>query len=116
MTVTSVVYMLIAQDMERAVAFWTGSLGLARRHGDENWTELEVAGSTVALHGGHDGSRNATGLSLIVDDIEAAAAGVAETGGQVLQEPRDRPGEPIILANVVDTEGNEFSLTQMKDR
>ena len=116
MAVTNVVYMLMAQDMERAVAFWTGSLGLARRHGDENWTELEIAGSTVALHGGHDGSRNASGLGFTVDDIEAAVAAVAAAGGEVVHEPRDRPGEPIILANLVDTEGNEFSLTQMKER
>ena len=43
--------------------------------------------------------------------LEAVVIG----GGKILLPPQDRPGEPIILAEVVDTEGNGFMLSQNKE-
>ncbi len=105
MKVTSVKYLLMAQDMDRAIRFWNSSFGFSKRYGDEHWTELDAAGACLALHGGGDGSTRTTELGVEVDDIEAAVVVVAAAGGRVLNPPRYRPGEPIILADVVDTEG-----------
>ncbi len=51
-------------------------------------------------------------MSFQVNDIEAACKDVVEGGGRVLSGPSDRPGEPIRLADLADTEGNRFMLSQ----
>ena len=53
-----------------------------------------------------------TGLGFVVDDLDAACKQVAAAGGTIVTAPRDRPGEPIRLADVADTEGNVFSLAE----
>jgi predicted enzyme related to lactoylglutathione lyase len=111
-TVRGVKYMLLAEDMERAIAFWGEVFGATRTFGDEHWSETDLAGTTIAFHGGHDGGDNASGVSVEVADIEAAAATVDAHGGRVLDGPSRTPGEPVILATCADTEGNRFMLSQ----
>lgn len=117
MRVQKTYFMLMAQDMDRALAFYEGALGLRRVFSSPFWSELKSGGAVVALHGGGDGSRQRTGLGFEVDDLEAACAAVAAHGGHVERAPEDRPrkagpGEPIRLAEVRDPEGNVFSLAQ----
>src|SRR5437660_881486 len=57
-----------------------------------------------------------TGLGFYVDDIEAACAAVASSGGRVVKRPEERPGEGITLATAVDTEGNRFSIAEPTPR
>ena len=71
-----------------------------------------VPGDRVALHGGHDGSRNPTGLSLQYADVLAMAEKIAEGGAKILQAPEQREGEPILLGVFRDAEGNEVFMTQ----
>ena len=70
------------------------------------------SGRLLLLHGGGDGEFRKTGLSLQVSDIEAACKEVEAGGGSVLEGPAERPGEPIKLAHLVDTEGNAFDIAQ----
>ena len=112
MEIIAIKHVLWAQDMDRAVAFWRDAFGLSVRFGDAAWTELAAGEHTVALHGGHDGGRVVSGLSIEVDDMAAAQQALLAAGGRVVHGPERRPGEPIILAGVVDTEVNEFKLTQ----
>jgi len=51
-------------------------------------------------------------LSFQVNDIEAARKEVVEGGGRVLSGPSGRPEGPIRLADLADTEGNRFMLSQ----
>ncbi len=53
-----------------------------------------------------------TGLSLVVDDIEAAVAAVRAGGGTVTSGPTAPGGEGILLADLVDSEGNGFMVSQ----
>ena len=76
------------------------------------WSELAHGDAIVALHGGGKGEFCTTGLGLQVNDIRAACREVEAGGGTIASPPMERPGEPIILAEVVDTEGNQFSLTE----
>jgi len=103
--------MLMAQDVRRAAAFWQGAFELRRLSGDEHWMELSWGGAVIALHDGHDGSLNQTGLSLEVDNIHAAAEAVRSAGGSVPGLPR-LEHEIVWLADCVDTEGNAFMLSQ----
>lgn len=112
MPVSKVYFMLMAQDMDRAIAFYEATFGLSRHFASPFWSELGWRGAVVALHGGHDGGRVVSGLGFEVDDLEAACAAVVAAGGVIEQGPEDRPGEPIRLATARDPEGNVFSIAQ----
>lgn len=112
MKVESVKYMLMAQDMYRGIAFYENVLGLEVKSKSETWSEMGFGGAIIALHGGGSGKFTSRGLSFQVDDIETACKDVRGGGGKVLTGPSSRPGEPIILANLVYTYGNGFMLSQ----
>ncbi len=102
----------MAQNMERAVRFYRDVIGLKVEFESADWTELSFGSAIVALHGGGTGAYQKTGLSLQVRDIVSACKEIEAGGGKVASQPQTRPGEPIKLAEVMDTEGNVFSLTQ----
>lgn len=105
-------FMLLAADMRRAVAFYRDVLGLEEVFVSDFWTELRHGDAIIALHGGHDGSRNPTGLSFQYEDVLALAEKVAKAGAKVIQPPQQREGEPILLGVFRDAEGNEVFITQ----
>lgn len=112
MKVEIVTYILFVQDVERAIAFYRDVIGLKVNFKSDSWTEMALVGANVALHGGGDGEFKDTGLSFQVEDIDLACTEVADGGGRVLSGPADRPGEPIRLAKLVDSEGNGFTINQ----
>ncbi|MEZ0391218.1 MAG: VOC family protein [Pseudobdellovibrionaceae bacterium] len=114
MKIETIKYMIMAQDMNRAVQFYTKTVGLSVRFQSDMWTELQWEGSTVALHGGWDGKVNRTGLSFQVQDIRTACEEAKAAGATVLRAPEERAGEPIILADLRDPEGNEVMFSQYK--
>lgn len=105
-------FMLMAADMKRAVSFYRDVIGLDEIFVSDFWTELRFGDAIVALHGGHDGSRNPTGLSFQYEDVLAMADKIAKAGAKILQSPEQREGEPILLGVFRDTEGNEVFITQ----
>ena len=113
MKVEGVTYMLMAQDMDRAVAFYRDVIGLESKFSSPMWSELAFGDAIVALHGGGNDELRSTGLSFQVEDLDSAVREIERGGGQATREPEDRPGEPIRLAEAVDTEGNAFALTEM---
>ena len=86
--------------------------------------DLQLAGRSVIVTGASRGiglaiaeAFAAEGAHLTIcargeDALRAAADRLADGGAKVLSGPEERRGEPIKLASLVDTEGNEFSLTQ----
>jgi predicted enzyme related to lactoylglutathione lyase len=105
-------FMLMAVDMKRAVAFYRDVIGLEEIFVSDFWTELRHGDAIIALHGGHDGSRNSTGLSFQYEDVLAMAERIAKAGAKILQSPQQREGEPILLGVFRDAEGNEVFITQ----
>lgn len=113
MDISAIRYMLMVHDMDRAVAFYTDTLGFQAGYTSEMWTELSRGGAGLALHGGADeGELRETGVCISVADLQAACREVVAGGGRVTRDPERRPGEPIMLATVSDTEGNVLSLDQ----
>lgn len=112
MKLEKIKYLLLARDMQRALKFYSSVFGLVPSMESEWWSELTFGDTIVALHGGGDGSRNSTDLSLQVDNIVAACRMIREHGGSLVSEPEKREGEPIVLAIFADPEGNEVMLTQ----
>ena len=105
-------FMLMAADMKRAVRFYRDVIGLEEVFVSDFWTELRHSDAIIALHGGHDGSRNPTGLSFQFEDVLAKAEDVRAAGATILQAPEQRGGEPILLGIYRDAEGNEVFITQ----
>ena len=105
-------YMLLAADMKRAVTFYRDVIGLEEIFVSDFWSELRHGDAIVALHGGHDGSPNPTGLSLQYENVLELANRITEAGATLLQVPTQREGEPILLGIFRDAEGNEVFITQ----
>ncbi|BCU77000.1 VOC family protein [Luteolibacter sp. LG18] len=103
---------LMAADMERAVAFYRDVMGFEESFITPHWSELRFGDAVLGLHGGGDGSRVPTGLSIQYADVAQAYADALAAGATAIQAPEQRGGEPIILATVVDPEGNIIMLTQ----
>lgn len=112
MDVQKVYFMLMAQDMVRAVKFYRDIIGLEVRLHTENWSELGNDESVIALHSGGNGEYRPTGLGFVVSDVDAACGEVCSGRGRVVESPVERKGEGIILARLADPEGNGFTLTQ----
>lgn len=112
MKLEKVKIMLMAADMKRAVRFYRDVIGLEEVFVSDFWTELRHGDAIIALHGGHDGSRNPTGLSFQFEDVIAKAESIRQAGAVLLQSPQQREGEPILLGIYRDAEGNEVFVTQ----
>ena len=112
MDVQRVVFMLMVQEMERAIAFYRDVIGLNLRLHAGNWAELGHDNAVVALHGGGSGEYSSTGLGFTVTDIVTACEEVSAAGGRIIRDPEERAGEGIILAHLVDPEGNGFDFSQ----
>ena len=112
MKVEKVVFMLMAQDMDRAIGFYRDVIGLSVNYQSPSWTEMAHGDAVVALHSGGNGDLHKTGLGFTVSDIQTACQEVREGGGRVLSEPSERPSEPIMLAHLADTEGNGIEFAQ----
>ena len=111
MDVQKVVFMLMVKEMDRAIAFYRDVIGLELRLHEGNWAELGHDDAVVALHGGGNGEYRSTGLGFTVADIAEACEEVSYGGGRTIRDPEERAGEGIILAHLVDPEGNGFDLT-----
>lgn len=108
-------FLISAEDMDRAVTFYRDVIGLDVKTASPGWSELSLGTAIVALHGGGTGSFQSTGLSFTVDDIERACDEVIRGGGSVRSGPEDRGEEGIFLADLTDTEGNGFMMSQDKE-
>ena len=86
MKVEKVKYMLWAADWQRCLDFYRKLFGGVSGYESEVWSELNIAGATIGIHG----------------------------GGQLASEPNDTPEDPLHLAMCIDTEGNEFMMTQKR--
>ncbi len=110
--VEKVKYMLMAQDMGRALGFHVRVFGFARGFESGHWSELHHGDTTIAFHEGGDGSPHVTGLSIQVSDAAATVDAIQAAGGTVLERPFQREGEPLKLGFFRDPEGNEIMLTE----
>jgi catechol 2,3-dioxygenase-like lactoylglutathione lyase family enzyme len=71
-------------DMDAAVRFYTEVLGfgLKLRDGDR-WAAFDVAGSTLAIEGGHPGGPGGATVSLRVDDLASVVDDLRARGARV---------------------------------
>ena len=113
MRVLSVKFVLFVTKTERAVAFYRDVLGFTPVMENRYWSEVVLGGVTLGLHGGGPDGYRKSGLSIQVDDLEAACEAVVANGGVLRTPPQSRPNEPLALAHVIDPEGNGFDLVML---
>lgn len=114
MLVERVKYVIWAADLARATSFYQKTFGAEVKRANSHISELEIAGTTLGIHGGGEGKRTWTGISLQVADVVAGAAEVVANGGGLVREPAEEDGEAPHLAMCFDTDGNEFMLIRKR--
>lgn len=103
--------LVFVKDMNRALAFYRDALGMDVRVSSPTWSELEIAGATVALHVGREGPEREVPLGFKVLNIDHVANAVVAGGGFIHAPKRQAAGEPAIM-KAGDTEGNIFFLSE----
>jgi extradiol dioxygenase family protein len=117
---------VFVRDMSRAVAFYRDRLGLVCRAESAHWSELELEGTTLALHLGEDlpsapppaedpGSKRGVAIELVfhADDPlqlrdRLAAAGVRFSPPKIVHEAG--PDQVGVSCLFEDPDGNLLSL------
>ena len=114
MLVERVKYVIWAADLARATQFYPDVFGATVTKTNSVMAEVEIAGAILGIHGGGEGKRTWTGISLQVADVVAGAAEVVANGGGLVREPQEEDGEAPHLAMCHDTDGNEFMLIRKR--
>jgi catechol 2,3-dioxygenase-like lactoylglutathione lyase family enzyme len=97
-------------DMDRAVAFYRDTLGLTLRFASPGWSEFDTGEVTLALHlAGEGHPAGSAELGFTTDELRAAYDGRGELGLNFSDPPRPLHG--VLLANLIDCEGAEVSLS-----
>jgi len=112
--------MVMVSDMERSVRFYRDVLGLQLRFQSPDWTEFDVAGTTLALHGGGkpgppQGKEQLAGTASIgfnVDNVDVVYENLKAKGARSVIPPTQREGEGIRLAVFTDPDGLAISFAQ----
>jgi predicted enzyme related to lactoylglutathione lyase len=113
MRVQEMFFSVDVRDMDRAVAFYESAFGAAVDFWSPTWSSLVIAGIRVSLVL-REHAAPSNGLHFIVDDIALACAVIACAGGQI--KPAVEASGGSIMAEVIDTEGNTFTLRQRPGR
>ncbi len=116
MQVIKVKYAIWAKDMDRALRFYEQLFGGQVTLRTDVWSEIEVCGATIGIHADGENERTWTGLSFQLDDLREGIRRLEECGGALTREPVDTEEDPLHLAMCLDPEGNEFMMTQKRER
>ncbi|MDP9861083.1 MULTISPECIES: VOC family protein [Streptosporangium] len=97
-------------DLDKAIAFYSGTLGLAVRFRDgDRFAALDGGGATVALVAAEERvTGEVTAPSYKVDDLARAVQDLTGAGAEVVRGPETGPHE--IRAVLRDPSGNVFVL------
>ena len=106
------------RDMDRAVAFYSETLGLKlrNRYGDE-WAEIDAGGLTIGLHppsaaGPEPGAAGAMQIGLNVTEPIGKVVEALKSRGVAFQGPIVDDG-PVKLAFFTDPDGNTLYLCEV---
>jgi predicted enzyme related to lactoylglutathione lyase len=106
-------------DQEKAIDFYTNTLGFELRAndamGDMRWVEVAPKGATTRIvlargFGGwsEDKVGQFTGLGLVADDVEATYRELSAKGVEFTEKPNQQPWG--MQAQFVDQDGNGYVL------
>ena len=97
-------------DMDRAVAFYRDTLGLALKFASPHWTEFATGETTLALHpASPENAAGTTHLGFGSADVEAFHRALTAKGVVFTRSPTPEHG--ITLAEFVDSEGGRCTVS-----
>jgi predicted enzyme related to lactoylglutathione lyase len=100
------------EDLERAVGFYSDSLGLEVQNHDGDWAEVQADGLTIGLNEREDEGAGVSGGPVIAfrpeGGIEAAVDRLREKGVEMAAEISEHPWGKV--ATFKDSEGNDLQL------
>lgn len=106
-------------DLERARAFYEGTLGLEPtsvfEEGDSAWIEYDIGPGTLAISNGAPDWKPSSGggaVALEVDNFDAAIARLRERGAAIVNGPLETP--VCHMAIVQDPDGNSLVIHKRK--
>jgi len=111
MVVTETFFSVEVADMQRATAFYVGALGAVVAFASPGWSSLRIAGVRLGLALDPEHAPVTVGLHFAVSDLAGARADVERAGGRIVA-PSVEVAPGVVVADVTDTEGNTFALTQ----
>jgi lactoylglutathione lyase len=122
--VQHMITMVVVSDMKRSVEFYRDTLGLKLRFDSPDWSEFDVDGNTLALHGGgklsdEKSDPKAAGSASIgfgVEDVDAAYESLTQKDVRFVMPPTTEQQEGIRLAVLLDPDGFSISLVQTVGR
>jgi catechol 2,3-dioxygenase-like lactoylglutathione lyase family enzyme len=97
-------------DVDRAVAFYRDTIGLALKFSSPGWSEFATGATTLALHSAsEEDPPRTTHLGLHADNIAGVHGALAAAGVRFTRVPTPEHG--ITLAEFADSEGARVSLS-----
>ena len=97
-------------DMDRAVAFYRDTLGLALKFASPGWSEFATGETTLALHpASPENPAGSTHLGFGVPDVRAFHNAMSGAGIRFTRAPEPLHG--VTLAEFVDSEGARCSVS-----
>jgi predicted enzyme related to lactoylglutathione lyase len=110
-TVVETFFSVEVRDMSRATAFYVTALGATVVFALPFWTSLRIAGVRIGLALSPEATGSRSGLHFAVTDLDAARAHIERAGGRLLGAPTE-VAAGVVIADVMDTEGNTLTLTR----
>ncbi|MEK6783304.1 MAG: VOC family protein [Bacteroidota bacterium] len=114
MKTLGVMHVLFVQDMDRAIEFYVKAFDFKLDSKSAFWSNLDSGYGRLALTSyGNNAERKETMLIIEVDDHLQAAERIKQCGGQVLNIAMPYEGAPVYNVIAIDTENNQFTVSQM---
>jgi predicted enzyme related to lactoylglutathione lyase len=113
MKTLGVMHMLFVQDMDRAIGFYEKAFGFKLNTKSAFWSNLDSGHGRLGLTSyGNKTERKEALLIIEVDDHLQAVDRITQNGGQVLNVAKPYEGAPVYNVIAIDTENNQFTVSE----
>jgi len=103
------------RDMDRAIEFYSGALGLEVVYQSPYWSSVRIGESQIGLHGPNDPERpgpvGGWVVSVLTDDIIGLKQALSGTGCKVAEEFHDTPRGAVL--SFEDPDGNQLQAMEL---
>ncbi|MFM9840575.1 MAG: VOC family protein [Cyclobacteriaceae bacterium] len=116
MKTLGVMYVLFVQDMDRAIGFYEKAFDFKLNTKSAFWSNMDSGHGRLGLTSfGNKIEKKETMLIIEVDDHLQAVERIKQYGGQVLNIAKPYEGAPVYNVIAVDTENNQFTVSETVD-
>jgi predicted enzyme related to lactoylglutathione lyase len=101
---------IFVKDFDRAIEFYTKTLGLSLKSKEQGWAEFSTSGTTLCLHHGREThpTTHEPQIGFRVDDLDETLDALRARG--VVVAPVTNPCPRVRATHFTDPEGNTIGL------